>query len=91
MNTKTIMQIKFKLNFCCHMPEKYVIKKKVEYFDYSDMFFSTRRNEHITPVLKSLQWLPDRFKIDFKVVVLSSFCKISHGIGAFFSIRFTSS
>ncbi len=30
----------------------------------------TRKSEHITPVLRSLHWLPVTFKIDFKVLVL---------------------
>lgn len=29
----------------------------------------TRRQAHIRPVLKSLHWLPVRFKIDFKVLL----------------------
>src|SRR4029434_5514907 len=30
----------------------------------------TRRRAHITPVLKSLHWLPGSFRIDFKVLLL---------------------
>ena len=30
----------------------------------------TRGREHITPILKSLHWLPVRFRIDFKVLLL---------------------
>jgi len=30
----------------------------------------TRKYEHITPVLRSLHWLPVTFKIDFKVLLL---------------------
>uniref|UniRef100_A0A8C1X0A8 Reverse transcriptase domain-containing protein n=1 Tax=Cyprinus carpio TaxID=7962 RepID=A0A8C1X0A8_CYPCA len=30
----------------------------------------TRKSEHITPVLRSLQWLPVTFRIDFKVPLL---------------------
>src|SRR4029434_2879668 len=30
----------------------------------------TRRRAHITPVLKSLHWLPVSFRIDFKVLLL---------------------
>jgi len=30
----------------------------------------TRKYEHITPVLRSLHWLPVRFRIDFKVLLL---------------------
>merc|ERR1712035_195653 len=34
----------------------------------------TRGQEHITPVLKSLHWLPVRFRIDFKVLLLVFKC-----------------
>ena len=34
----------------------------------------TRGREHITPVLKSLLWLPVRFRIDFKVLLLVFKC-----------------
>jgi len=30
----------------------------------------TRKYEHITPVLRSLHWLPVTFRIDFKVLLL---------------------
>ena len=30
----------------------------------------TRKYEHITPVLRSLHWLPVKFRIDFKVLLL---------------------
>ena len=30
----------------------------------------TKRTEHITPVLKSLHWLPVSYRIDFKVLLL---------------------
>ena len=34
----------------------------------------TRKRAHITPVLKSLHWLPVRFRIDFKVLLLVFKC-----------------
>ncbi len=34
------------------------------------LFFRTRKSEHITPVLRSLHWLPVTFRIDFKVLLL---------------------
>ena len=34
----------------------------------------TRGREHITPVLKSLHWLPVRFRIDFKVLLVVYKC-----------------
>ncbi len=30
----------------------------------------TRKREHITPILASLHWLPVRFRIDFKILIL---------------------
>ncbi len=30
----------------------------------------TRKSEHITPVLRSLHWLPVTFRVDFKVLLL---------------------
>ncbi len=33
-----------------------------------------RKREHITPVLISLHWLPVRFRIDFKVLLLVFKC-----------------
>ncbi len=30
----------------------------------------TRKSEHITPVLRSLHWLPVTFRVDFKVILL---------------------
>ncbi len=38
------------------------------------MLTRTRGREHITPVLKSLHWLPVRFRIDFKVLLLVFKC-----------------
>ncbi len=39
----------------------------------------TRTSEHITPALRSLHWLPDTFRIDFKVLLLV--CKSLNGLG----------
>ncbi len=30
-----------------------------------------RKNEHITPILKSLHWLPVRFRVDLKILMLT--------------------
>ncbi len=40
----------------------------------------TRKSEHITPVLRSLHWLPVTFRIDFKVLLL--IYKSLNGIGS---------
>ncbi len=39
----------------------------------------TRKSEHITPVLRSLHWLPVTFRIDFKVLLLVN--KSLNGLG----------
>ncbi len=39
----------------------------------------TRQSEHITPVLRSLHWLPVTFRIDFKVLLLVQ--KSLNGLG----------
>jgi len=39
----------------------------------------TRKYEHITPVLRSLHWLPVTFRIDFKVLLLVN--KSFNGLG----------
>ncbi len=43
----------------------------------------TRKSEHITPVLRSLHWLPVTFRIDFKVLLLVY--KSLNGLGQWFS------
>ena len=39
---------------------------------------ATSRYEHVTPVLRSLHWLPVSTRIDFKIVLV---CKVLHGLG----------
>lgn len=36
----------------------------------SRLLTGTKKREHITPVLASLHWLPVRFRIDFKILLL---------------------
>lgn len=38
----------------------------------------TRRFEHITPVLAALHWLPVKFRVDFKILLLTF--KALHGL-----------
>ncbi len=38
----------------------------------------TKTSEHISPVLESLHWLPVRFRIDFKILMLTY--KALHGL-----------
>ena len=46
------------------------------------MLTKTRRRAHITPVLKSLHWLPVCFRIDFKVLLMVFKCL--RGLGPFY-------
>ena len=39
----------------------------------------TKRLEHITPVLRSLHWLPVAYRIDFKIILLTY--KALNGLG----------
>jgi hypothetical protein len=39
----------------------------------------TPRNEHITPVLKALHWLPFEFRLTFKILLLMTY-KILHDL-----------
>lgn len=38
-----------------------------------------KKREHITPVFTQLHWLPVKFRIDFKVVLLF-FYRVLHGL-----------
>ncbi len=40
---------------------------------------NTKRREHITPILAHLQWLPVRFRIHFKILLITF--KALHGTG----------
>ena len=55
------------------------VTQKVQYLQNSAarLLSGTRKYDHITPVLKSLHWLPVRCHIDFKVLLLTH--KTLHG------------
>ena len=36
-----------------------------------------RKSDHITPILRSLHWLPVKYRIDFKIIILTF--RILHG------------
>ena len=38
---------------------------------------NSRRSDHITPILRSLHWLPVKARVDFKIIILTF--KILHG------------
>ncbi|KAF7666859.1 hypothetical protein LDENG_00086950, partial [Lucifuga dentata] len=49
----------------------------------------TRRRAHITPILKSLHWLPVNFHIDFKILLLVF--KALHGLAPRYILEMLSS
>ncbi len=55
------------------------VLQKAQYLQNSAarLLSSTKKYEHITPVLKSLHWLPVRCRIDFKILLLTF--KALHG------------
>ena len=42
------------------------------------VIMGTRRRDHITPVLRDLDWLPVRHRVDYKLALLV--CKSLHGL-----------
>ena len=58
----------------------YIYRAYIDSFDFSDENLTrTRGREHITPVLRSLHWLPVCFRTDFKVLLLVFKCLNGHG------------
>ena len=49
------------------------VLEKLQYLQNSAarLLSGTRKHDHITPVLKSLHWLPVRYRIDFKILLLT--------------------
>ncbi len=61
--------------YCCNGLLSGFPKKTVRQLQYiqnasARILTRTRKSEHITPVLRSLHWLPVIFRIDFKVILL---------------------
>ena len=52
------------------LPKKAISKLQMIQNAAARVLTETRRREHITPVLKSLHWLPVSCRIDFKILLL---------------------
>ncbi|KAL0970199.1 hypothetical protein UPYG_G00238640 [Umbra pygmaea] len=52
------------------LPKKYLDKIQLVQNSAARLLTRTKRRDHITPVLKSLHWLPVSHRIDFKVLLL---------------------
>ena len=52
------------------LPKKNVTSLQLLQNSAARVLTKTRGRDHITPVLKSLHWLPVCFRIDFKVILL---------------------
>ena len=62
------------INCVCEQPIQNI--QQLQYIQNcaARILMGVRKYHHITPILKSLHWLPVRYRIDFKVSLLSHQC-----------------
>ncbi len=60
-----------RVDYCnCLLPKKTIRQPQLIQNAAARILTRTRTSEHLTPVLRSLHWLPVTFRIDFKVLLL---------------------
>ena len=64
----------------CELPQSVLNRLQVALNSAARLVMGIRRREHISPVLKSLHWLPVKERIQFKVLLITY--KVFHNIGS---------
>lgn len=78
VHTLIIGRIDYCNKILCGLPLKYVNKLQRLQNSAWRLIFNIPRFDHVTPFLRSLHWLPVKFRIEFKVVLMTF--KALHGL-----------